>query len=147
MTDLFADADVNESGNKTTADLTIRRCPNCMEEHSQCEANAAATVRQSIRAEIDNRLDRTEYLVAELHEGDRVAVARWIQGVLDRPPLSNGRARSLDPIRAVLDALWRDIYDATPDPLMHTFSYEGDSYAIERPHHELVEMRPDEYLA
>jgi hypothetical protein len=135
--DLFADA-ADEP-----APLEALRCANCMQVHSQCSDNAAALVKAQIRHEIDNRLDRLEYLLGEMHEGDRVAVARWVQGALDRPPLSNRGVRSIEPIRAVLDALWRDIYDRTPDPMMPTFEFEGETWAIEQPHHELLEMRPD----
>lgn len=117
------------------------RCPNCMQLHSQCKESAMALVHQEIRRDLEMRLNRLEYTLFEMHEGDRVAVARWIQSALDRPPLSNRGARTIEPIRAVLDALWRDIYEATPDPLMPTFQYEGQTWGIPQPHHELAEMR------
>lgn len=135
--DLFADPIADNL--TSTVEVVDARCPNCMEMHSHCREGAAALIRETIRRELDNRLARVEYLLSEMHEGDRVALARWIQGVLERPPLSNTRARTLEPMRAFLDAMWRDIYEMTPDPLR--IEADDGSWAIERPHHELAEMR------
>lgn len=121
-------------------------CTNCGEWHSQCRANAAAILRESIARDSRDRLTWTEGALRLMHEGDRVAVARWIQGVLDRPPLANTRTRTLEPIRAVLDALWRDIYEITPDPLSPVFDYQGESWKVWTPHHELAEMREGELV-
>jgi hypothetical protein len=137
--DLFADpVDQNATPAPEPIHSAEIRCANCMEVHNQCRESAAALVREQIRIDLDMRLPRVEHLFYEMHEGDRVALARWIQGVLERPPLSNTRTRSMEPIRVFLDTMWRDIYELTPDAL----PIEVGDILIERNHHELDEMRP-----
>ena len=117
------------------------RCKHCGELHSQCSANAAQILRESIARDSRDRLTWTEGALLTMHEGDRVAVARWLQGALERPPLVNRGVRTIEPIRAVLDALWRDIFEITPDPMSPSFDYEGERWTLPLPHHELQEMR------
>lgn len=135
--DLFADPAPDE---ELSAPI---RCPHCGELHSQCRPAAVEILRETVRRDNRDRLAWTEGALSVMHEGDRVAVARWLQGALDRPPLSNRGVRTIEPIRAVLDALWRDIYEITPDPLSPVVEYEGEAWRVWTPHHELVEMRED----
>lgn len=120
------------------------RCVHCGEMHSTCAERAAELLRSRIRAESRERLARLERVIADLGEPERIALARWLQAALDRPPLVNGR---LEYVRVALDALWRDIYYLTPDPLSPSFTYGGEMYVVPEPHHELAEMRDDEWVS
>jgi hypothetical protein len=108
------------------------------------DTRAAALLLSRIRADAHDRLSRTEQALSGLTEIERVAMARWLQGVLDRPPLSNNRA--FDYLREVIDALWRDIFYTTPDALSSTVDYGGEPWFVPLPHHELVEMREGEFV-
>jgi hypothetical protein len=116
------------------------RCLNCGEWHSICRPQAATILRETIARETSERLLNCESVLRLMHEGDRVAVARWIIGVISRPPFSTGRSRTIEPIHKLLDALWWDINNMTPDPISPTV--EG-GWTVPLPHHELVEMRED----
>lgn len=102
---------------------------------------AAGMLLSRIRAAHRDRLERTEWALARLPELERVGVARWLQSALDRPPLANARHTTWDPLRTVLDALWRDIYWLTPDPASPSVEYDGESWTVPEPHHDLAAMR------
>lgn len=120
-----------------------RECPTCHRLPLHEDPRAAALLLERIREDARDRLSRTEGALAVMHEGDRIAVAAWIQAALDRPPLVNARARTFVPIVAVLDALWRDIYWTTPDPLVEIAGDAPERVAIPSPHHELAAMREE----
>jgi hypothetical protein len=119
-------------------------CRHCGAWHSTCDEQAVDLRWAYIRAQARDRLERTESALRLMSEIDRVSTARWLQGVLDRPPLANNRA--FEYLRELLDALWRDIYWTTPDALSPTIDYGGERWFVPEPHHELAEMREGEFV-
>jgi hypothetical protein len=122
--------------------LDPEQCANCGRLPLHRDGRASAMLLSRIRGDLRERLSRTEQVLSEIHEADRIAVARWLQETLDRPPLRDARSRSYEPIVAVLDALWRDIYWSTSDPA----SPVVDGWTVPIPHQDLVEMREGEFV-
>lgn len=123
-----------------------RQCTACGRLPLHEDPRAASLLLEQIRQRNQDRLSRTEELLVGLGDADRVAVARWLQGALDRPPLVNNRSRSFAPVVAALDALWRDIYYLTSDPLSPVVSDGPRRWTVPLPHHELVDMREGEFV-
>lgn len=146
VSDHFPRGNDQAESDEPTARPDPRACSSCGRLPLHEDPRAAAVLLSQIRADARDRLSRTESTLTAMVDGDRIAVAAWIQAALDRPPLVNTRARSFAPIVAVLDALWRDIYWTTPDPLSEIAGDAPEHVAVPAPHHELVEMREEVFV-
>lgn len=73
-------------------------------------------IRKSLRADRERRLMRTEAAIAGSSQAEREALCEWLGGMLHRPPLERPTAAWVA-MRALVEALWWDLADRTPDPL------------------------------
>lgn len=76
----------------------------------------AAIVHEALRADGERRLMRTEAAIAGSSQAEREALCEWLGGMLHRPPLERPTAAWVA-MRALVEALWWDLADRTPDPL------------------------------
>lgn len=76
----------------------------------------AEIIRQALHAEDERRLLRTEAAVAGSSQIEREALCEWLGGMLHRPPLERPTAAWMA-MRGLVEALWWDLADRTPDPL------------------------------
>ena len=84
-----------------------------------------------------DHLHRTEALL-NANEELRIGAADWLGGMLRRPPLSRPNP-AWAPIQALVEALWWDIHDQTPDPLSPTIEGVG---IVPQTHPRLIENHP-----
>lgn len=84
----------------------------------------------AIRRDAHDRLQRAESVLLGCPEEARLGLAEWLGAMLRRPPLSHPTAGFV-PMAALVEALWWDIHDVTPDPL------DGESM-----HPRLAESHP-----
>ena len=61
------------------------------------------------------RLQRVEAEMAMTTGTEREALCEWLGGMLHRPPLERPSV-AYRPMRALVEALWWDLADRTPDP-------------------------------
>lgn len=73
-------------------------------------------VLSALRAERGRRLERSEAAIAGSSQLEREALCEWLGGMLHRPPLERPTPAYV-PMRALVEALWWDLADRTPDPL------------------------------
>ena len=75
----------------------------------------AVQARRVLSEDFRRRLQRTEQEVHDASGTEREALANWLGGMLHRPPLERPTP-AFRPMRALVEALWWDIADRTPDP-------------------------------
>lgn len=105
-------------------------CPTCgrLPLHEQPEA--AEALLSAIRRDQRDRLNRAESVLLGCNEEARLGLAEWLGAMLKRPPLHHPSA-GFRPMAALVEALWWDIHDVTPDAL------DPDA-----PHPRLAESHP-----
>lgn len=91
-------------------------CPTCgrlpLHEHPE----AAEALLAAIRVDAKDRLQRAESVLLGCNEEARLGIADWLGAMLKRPPLARPTA-AFGPMAALVEALWWDIHDVTPDAL------------------------------
>ena len=76
----------------------------------------AALIQQALHADDERRLLRLESAIAGSTQMEREALCEWLGAMLHRPPLERPTP-AYRPMRALVEALWWDLHDRTPDPL------------------------------
>lgn len=76
----------------------------------------AEAIQRALHADDERRLLRTEAAIAGSSQVEREALCEWLGGMLHRPPLEKPTAAWVA-MRALVEALWWDLADRTPDPL------------------------------
>lgn len=82
----------------------------------QARGDIAALIQQALHADDERRLLRLEAAIAGSTQMEREALCEWLGAMLHRPPLERPTP-AYRPMRAVIEALWWDLHDRTPDPL------------------------------
>lgn len=91
-------------------------CPACGRLPLHVQPEAADALLSAVRRDLRERLSRAESVVSGASQEERVGIASWLGGMLRRPPLDRP-SPAWNAMRALVDALWWDIHDVTPDPL------------------------------
>lgn len=91
-------------------------CETCGRLPLHLHPEAADALRASIKRDRFERLHRAESVVSGCNEEERLGIAAWLGGMLRRPPLDKP-SPAWDAMRALVEALWWDLHDVTPDPL------------------------------
>lgn len=91
-------------------------CPTCRRLPLHEQPEAAEALLSAIRMQARDRLQRAESVLLGCNEEARLGIADWLGAMLRRPPLSRP-SPAFAPMAALIDALWWDIHDVTPDPL------------------------------
>lgn len=112
-------------------------CPTCGRLDLANDEAARTALLADIRRDSDGRFDRAETWLRLSTTDDRLAVVRWIDRVLSRPPFSD---RSADPVASLLAFIAHDLSYLTFDPLSPT----TEDGVIPLPHPALDEPLGDE---
>ncbi len=79
------------------------------------ESPLAKEAKRVLSDDFKRRLQRAETEIAMTTAVEREALCEWLGGMMFRPPLKNPTA-AFAPMRALVEALWWDLADRTPDP-------------------------------
>lgn len=77
---------------------------------------ASRALRDLTASERARRLWRSEEAIVYSTQLEREALCNWLGGMLHRPPLERPTP-AFRPMRAIVEALWWDLSERTPDPL------------------------------